>query len=32
MEFFILMLANLLGAASLAGWLVAWAKLRSRSA
>jgi len=27
MEFYILMLANLIGAASLAGWLVAWAKL-----
>ncbi len=27
MEFYILMLGNLIGAASLAGWLVAWAKL-----
>jgi NAD(P) transhydrogenase subunit beta len=27
MDFYILMLANLIGAASLAGWLVAWAKL-----
>src|SRR2546422_8522889 len=27
MEFYVLMLANLIGAASLAGWLVAWAKL-----
>ena len=27
MQFYILMLANLIGAASLAGWLVAWAKL-----
>jgi len=27
MDFCILMLANLIGAASLAGWLVAWAKL-----
>src|SRR5437870_11809711 len=27
MEFYILMLVNLIGAASLAGWLVAWAKL-----
>jgi NAD(P) transhydrogenase subunit beta len=26
-DFYILMLANLIGAASLAGWLVAWAKL-----
>ncbi len=30
MEFYILMLANLIGAASLAGWLVAWAKLDGR--
>jgi len=30
MEFYILMLANLIGAASLAGWLVAWAKLYGR--
>src|SRR3989442_15179437 len=27
MDLYILMLANLIGAASLAGWLVAWAKL-----
>src|SRR6266480_1912736 len=27
MDFYILMLANLIGSASLAGWLVAWAKL-----
>jgi proton-translocating NAD(P)+ transhydrogenase subunit beta len=27
MDFYILMLANLVGAASLAGWLIAWAKL-----
>src|SRR5213593_3062427 len=27
MQFYILMLGNLIGAASLAGWLVAWAKL-----
>jgi NAD(P) transhydrogenase subunit beta len=27
MDFYVLMLANLIGAASLAGWLVAWAKL-----
>src|ERR1700716_2223262 len=27
MDFYILMLANLIGTASLAGWLVAWAKL-----
>jgi len=27
MDFYILMLANLIGMASLAGWLVAWAKL-----
>jgi NAD(P) transhydrogenase subunit beta len=30
MEFYILMLANLIGAASLAGWIVAWAKLDGR--
>src|SRR6267378_7294107 len=30
MEFCVLMLANLIGAASLAGWLVAWAKLDGR--
>src|SRR6267143_366602 len=30
MEFYVLMLANLIGAASLAGWLVAWAKLDRR--
>ncbi len=30
MQFYILMLANLIGAASLAGWLVAWAKLDGR--
>jgi NAD(P) transhydrogenase subunit beta len=30
MDFYILMLANLIGAASLAGWLVAWAKLDGR--
>ncbi len=30
MEFYILMLANLIGAASLAGWVVAWAKLDGR--
>jgi len=29
-QFYILMLANLIGAASLAGWLVAWAKLDGR--
>src|SRR3981189_2619979 len=30
MDFYIVMLANLIGAASLAAWLVAWAKLYGR--